>query len=111
MRLLLRWLLSTVAILVAAYVLPGVAVEGFFTALFVAVVLGLLNALLRPLLILLTLPVNILTFGLFTLVINALLVMLTAALVRGFAVRSFWWAMAFSVVLWLVNMVLQSARE
>ena len=106
MRILVHLLISAVAVFVAARILPGVTVDGFGTALVVAVVLGLVNALLKPLLLLLTLPLNILTLGLFTFVIIGGLVELTAALVPGFHVASFWWALGFALVLSLINSVL-----
>ena len=102
MRFLLQWLVSGLAIIITAYLLPGVAVAGFFAALVTALVIGLINAVIRPILILLTLPLNILTLGLFTLVINALLIMLAAACVPGFTVRGFWWALLFGIVLAIV---------
>ena len=89
--------------MVAAYLLPGVRVDDFFAALVAAVVIGLINTFLRPVFILLTLPINILTLGLFTLVINALLIMLASSLAPGFQVANFGWVMLFSVVLFLVN--------
>lgn len=103
MNIILNWLLNAVAIVVSAYVLPGVHVQDFVVALILAVVLGIINAILKPILLILTLPINILTLGLFTFIINASLVMLAASLVKGFAVDSFWWALAFSLVLSLVN--------
>ncbi|MEK7618360.1 MAG: phage holin family protein [Patescibacteria group bacterium] len=103
MQILIHWFLSALAIMVAAYLLPGVRVDDFFAALVAAVVIGLINTFLRPVFILLTLPINILTLGLFTLVINALLIMLASSLVPGFQVANFGWAMLFSVVLFLVN--------
>lgn len=106
MRFVLQWLVSALAIIITAYLLPGVAVAGFFAALVTALVIGLINAIIRPILILLTLPLNILTLGLFTLVINALLVMLAAAFVPGFAVNGFWWALLFGIVLAIVNFAL-----
>lgn len=106
MRFLLQWIGSGVAIIITAYLLPGVAIEGFFAALVTALILGLINAIIRPILILLTLPLTILTLGLFTLVINALLVMLAAAIVPGFAVQGFWWALLFGFVLAFVNFAL-----
>lgn len=108
MAILINWLLSALAIVVAAYVLPGVHVADFLTALVLAIVLGIINAVLKPLLILLTLPITILTLGLFMLVINALLIMLATLIVPGFTVDNFLWALLFSVVLSLVNAVLQS---
>lgn len=108
MSLLMNWLVSTVAILISAYVLPGVTVEGFVPALIAAVVLGAVNMILKPLLLLLTLPVNILTLGLFTFVINGFLILLVARIVPGFKVNGFWWALLFSLVLTIVQGVLQS---
>ena len=106
MGFLIQWVVSGAAIIITAYLLPGVTLEGFFAALVTALVLGLINAILRPILILFTLPLNILTLGLFTLVINALLVMLAATIVPGFKVDGFWWALLFGVVLAIVNFAL-----
>lgn len=103
MNIIFNWLLSAIAIMISSYVLPGVHVRDFVVALILAVILGVINAILRPILLILTLPINILTLGLFTFVINAFLVMLAASLVKGFNVDSFWWALAFSLVLSLVN--------
>lgn len=97
------------AVVISAYVLPGVTLASFWTALWVALVLGLLNVFIKPLLILLTLPINILTLGLFTLVINALVIMMASGIVHGFKVDGFWYAMLFSIVLcivlYLINLV------
>lgn len=106
MVFLLHWLIAAVAVIISAYLLPGVTVEGFFAALVTALVLGLINAFLRPVLLILTLPITIFTLGLFYLVINALLIMLTDAIVPGFDVRSFWWALLFGLVLSIINSVL-----
>lgn len=106
MSFLVQWVVSGAAIIITAYLLPGVAVEGFLAALVTALILGLINAIIRPILILLTLPLNILTLGLFTLVINALLIMLAATIVPGFAVQGFWWALLFGIVLAIVNFAL-----
>lgn len=103
MKLLIRLVISTIAVLVTDMLLAGVQLGEFPAALWVAIVLGFLNAVVRPLLILLTLPVTLVTLGLFVLVINAGIVMLTAQLLDGFHVRNFWWALAFSVVLWAVQ--------
>ena len=95
MKLLLHWLLSAGALLLIAYVLPlGVHVEDFKTALIAALVLGILTVFLRPILRLLTLPINLITLGLFGVVINGLLFWLAASFVDQFEVRSFWWAIA-----------------
>jgi putative membrane protein len=107
MAILVNWLISALAIIVAAYLLPGVSVSGIGVALILAVVLGLINAVIRPIILLLTLPVNVLTLGLFTFVINALMIILADAVTPGFAVRNFWWALAFSIILALINSVLK----
>jgi len=98
-------ILSTIAVFVTAHILPGVRLEGnsWVTALVVAVVLAVINSFIRPLIFILTLPINILTLGLFTLVIMAAMVMLASAIVPGFHVDGFWWAMAFALVLAVMN--------
>ena len=106
MKILINWLISTFAILCAAYLISGVHIASFITALLIALALGVVNALLRPLLLLLTLPINILTLGLFTFVINALMVLLVAWFIPGFSVASFWTALIFSIVLALINALL-----
>jgi putative membrane protein len=103
MELIINWLLATLAVLLTSYLLPGINLNGLTTAVLVALVLGVINAVIRPILFILTLPINILTLGLFTLVINAVLVMLTAAIIPGFEVNNFWWAMLFSIILAVVN--------
>lgn len=89
MSILIRLLINTLAILLVAYLVPGVFVAGFYTALIVALVLGILNILVKPLLILLTLPITLITFGLFTLVINALLFWFSGTFIKGFYVEGF----------------------
>ncbi len=103
MKLLAHLLVSTLAVLIVAYVIPGVAVASFWSAFVLAVVLGILNTVLRPILIFLTLPLTILTLGLFTLVINTLLILLASWLVPGFIVTSFLQAFLFSIALSLVS--------
>lgn len=106
MLFILRWLLSAVAIIIISYILPGIGVATFWTALIVALVLGIINAILKPILIILTLPITILTLGLFTFVINALLVILTASIVKGFTVEGFWTAVLFSIILSIFNFLM-----
>lgn len=103
MQILINLILSAVAVFVSAYVLPGVEVDGFITALVVAVILAVVNTFIKPLISFLTLPLSILTLGLFSLVINALMVMLVDAIVPGFAVENILWAFVFGVVLSLVS--------
>jgi putative membrane protein len=90
MKLLLIWFLNALALLTVAYVLPGIRVDGFTAALVAALILGLINTLLRPLLILLTLPVTVVTLGLFLLVINGLLFWFAGSVLKGFEVSGFW---------------------
>lgn len=108
MKTFINWVISAVAIIIAAYVLPGVNVDGFLAALVLAVVLGAINAFIKPIILFLTFPINIVTLGLFTLVINAGLVILASYVVPGFSVASFWWAMLFSIVLSFVTTVFSS---
>jgi putative membrane protein len=111
MKILVHVLLSSLAVFVAARILPGVSVDGFGTAVAVAIVLGIINATLRPLLLLLTLPLNILTLGLFTFVVVGGLVQLASALVPGFHVASFWWALAFALTLSALNSFLHGLER
>ena len=115
MRLLLRWCLSAAALLAAAYLIPGIAVQNFYTALIVALLLGLLNAVIRPILVILTLPINLLTLGLFTFVINGLLFWFVASFVDGFAVSGFWvavlGAIVVSLISWLGGQLLEAVRN
>lgn len=104
--MLVNVLINTVGVLVAGYILSGIKVKDALTALAVAVVLGILNSVLRPFIVFLTLPLNILTLGLFTFVINAGMVLIAANIVPGFSVESFWWALLFSLVLSLLNIYL-----
>ncbi len=110
LNLLAIWIVNALALLALPYVLPSIQVAGFGTALLVAVVLGLINALLRPLLILLTLPVTLLTLGLFIFVINAVMFQLAGILVEGFHVGGFWSALfgsiGYSLISWLLSAIL-----
>lgn len=101
--LILRWVVNTLAVMLAAYLVPGVYVQNFWSALITALVMGLINAIIRPLVVLLTLPVNIITLGLFTLVINALMFWLAAYLVPGFDVYGFWAAFGGALIFWAVS--------
>jgi putative membrane protein len=92
MTLLLVWILNAVTLLIVAYVLPGIVVSSFWSAMLAAAVLGLINMLVKPVFILLTLPITIVTLGLFLLVINALMFWLAGSILKGFQVNGFWWA-------------------
>jgi putative membrane protein len=106
--ILIRWLILTVAILSAAYLLDGMEVRGFTSAFFAAAVLGILNAVLRPVLIILTLPLNILSLGLFTFVINAFLLKMASGVIPGFEVHGFWPALFGSLIISLASWLLSS---
>lgn len=109
--MILKWLVMTVAVLIAGYILPGVTIGGIVPALVFAAILGIINLFVKPILVILTLPITILTLGLFLLIINALLVLLTATIVPGIAVTGFWWAVLFSIIVSLVSSFLQAGFE
>jgi putative membrane protein len=111
MKLIVRWLLLAAALLLVAHLSPGVSVTSFGTALVAALVLGLLNILVRPLLVLLTLPVTVLTLGLFLFVINALMFWAAGALLQGFEVRGFVAALIGSLIYSVLGIVIESALE
>lgn len=111
MKTIIHWVVSALAILITAYVLPGVHVDGLVAALILAVVIGAINIFLRPILLFLTLPLTILTMGLFVLVVNAILIMLASYIVPGFMVDSFWWALLFGIVLAIVSSVLHMVEK
>lgn len=104
--LLLVWFLNAVALLIVAYILPGITVASFGSALIAALVLGLLNAVVKPLLILLTLPLTIVTLGLFLLVLNALVFWFAGSILKGFQVDGFWWAVIGALVYSIVSTAL-----
>jgi putative membrane protein len=106
--LLLRWLTLTVAILAAAYLLNGIEIRDFLSAFLAAAVLGILNAFFRPILILLTLPLNLLSLGLFTFVINAFLLKLASGVIPGFEVHGFWTALFGALIITLVSSLLNA---
>jgi len=107
MATLARWLVNSLILLLITYLIPGIGIESFWTAILAALVLALINALIRPLFVVLTLPITVITLGLFILVINALLFWLASAVVPGFDISSFWaaflGALLFSVMSWLTN--------
>jgi len=103
MQLIIKLLINSFAVFVTAYLLQGVHLESFLTAVIVAVVLGITNTVLKPILVIITLPINIITLGLFNFILNGLMILLVSVLVPGFSVKSIWWAILFSLVLSLVN--------
>ncbi|MBI4226127.1 phage holin family protein [Candidatus Roizmanbacteria bacterium] len=111
MRLVLNLLINGFAVFVAARLLPGVIIDSFFTAVLVSVGLGIVNIFIKPIVLLMTLPINIVTLGLFTFIINGLMVILVSTFIPGFVVQNFGWAMLFSLVLWAVNFVFNSLTK
>jgi putative membrane protein len=107
MKLVLAWLINAIALMAVAYLLPGIAVSSFVVALVAALVLGLVNAVLRPILILLTLPATLLTLGLFIFVVNGLLFWFVGSFIEGFSVNGFWpgvfGAIGYSIVSWALS--------
>lgn len=106
MKILIRLLVSALAAMLTSYLLPGVRLEDFITALLLALVLAVLNLLVKPLLVILTLPATILTLGLFLLVINAIIILLASEIVPGFRVDGFWWALLFSLVMTIISSIM-----
>ena len=111
MNFLIRIIITALVAFGLSYLLEGVHIDAFTTALILALVLAVLNALVKPILVILTLPITILTLGLFLLVINALIIMLGARFVDGFKVDGFWWALLFSILLSVVSSILYSAGK
>ncbi len=109
MHLLIRWIISAAAIFLVPFIVPGVTIESPWNALMAALIIGLINAIIRPILLLLTLPVNVMTLGLFTLVINAILFWLASTIVEGFVVTgvvpAFLGALAYWLIAWVGNMI------
>src|SRR5690625_2304797 len=111
MNILIRLLITSLAAFAAAYLLPGVHIDQYTSAIILAIVLALLNVIIKPILIILTLPVTIFTFGLFLLVINAVIILIAAHFIAGFQVDSFWWALFFSIVLSVITGFLNKLGE
>jgi putative membrane protein len=103
MNIILRFLLTALGVVLAAYLLPGVSVDDYGSAILVAVVLAIANVLVKPILVIFTIPLTIFTLGLFLLVINAIIILLVDYFVPGFSVDGFWWALAFSLILSVFN--------
>ena len=111
MNLIIRILLTAVAVVILAYILPGVEISGFGSAIIVAIVLGLLNAFIKPILVILTLPITVLTLGFFLLVINALIILMANKFISGFTVDGFWIALLFSFLLSILQSILFSVLK
>jgi putative membrane protein len=111
MNMIIRFLLNGLAVFLTAYLLPNVDVDGYGTALIVALVLSIANVIVKPILILFTIPITILTLGLFLLVINAIIILLADYLVDGFSVDGFWWALLFSLILSIFNSLFEDLTK
>lgn len=107
MKFVIKIIISSLAVMVAGLVLPGVHIEDYFTGIAVALVLAFLNAFVKPLLVIFTIPATLFTFGLFLLVINALIILLADYIVPGFSVDNFWWALLFSLLLSLITSIFE----
>lgn len=103
--MLIRWFLNSLVILALPYLIPGIAVGSFWSALLVALVLGILNALVRPVLVILTLPITIVTLGLFLIVLNAILVWFTSTIIKGFVVTGFLPALEAAIIIWFAGLL------
>ncbi|HOP85357.1 MAG TPA: phage holin family protein [Syntrophorhabdaceae bacterium] len=106
--IIIKWFIMAFSILVISYYLPGVTVSSFLSALWVALFLGIINIFIKPVLIFITLPINILTLGLFTFVINAILVLFASSVIKGFYVQDFLSALLFGIILSAINYILNS---
>ena len=104
----IRWLALTAAVLIASYLMDGIRISGFFSAFFAAAILGILNAILRPIALVLTLPINVLSLGLFTFVINALMLKMASGIISGFDVHGFWTAVFGSLLISIISWMLTS---
>jgi putative membrane protein len=113
MNFIIKIMISTLAVLITSMLLPGVTIEenSFLTALLVALVLAFLNSVLKPALIFFTIPITVVTLGLFLIVINAGIILLADKLVDGFHVKNFWWALLFSIILSIVSSVFESIKR
>ncbi len=111
MKTILRVLLTALAVVILAKVLPGVGVDGYVSAIIVAVVVALLRFIVKPILVILTLPITIITLGLFLLIINAVIIMMADYFIPGFTVETIWWALLFSLLLSILQSIFHSVLD
>ncbi|HNV97614.1 MAG TPA: phage holin family protein [bacterium] len=107
MQIFLKWLLTSLFILILPYLIKGVTVTNFITAILTALILGILNTIIKPILMFLTLPINILTLGLFTLIINGFMVFIATKIIPGFEIVNFWYAILFAIMLSIFNWLIK----
>lgn len=111
MKIIINLLISSLAVFISGYVLPGIQVENFVTAIVVAIVLGIVNILIKPLFVILTLPITILSFGIFAIFINAIMILIVSSIVPGFKVDGLLWAFIFGIVLSIVSSFLRTLES
>jgi len=111
MDFIIRLVVSALAVILSAYILPGVSVKSFWTALWIALILTLLNVFITPIMVFLTIPITIITFGLFLFVINAVVILIASALISGFRVNGFIWALIYSIILTIVSYILEEVTN
>lgn len=116
MKIIIRWLVSAISLIIVAYFVPGISFSSFWIVLLTALVLGIINAVIRPIILILTLPINILTLGLFTFIINALMFWLVYLMVPGFSIANFsiaiWGALIYAIINWAINLIfIEDKRE
>ena len=111
MNFLLKILVSSLAVMITSYLLPGVNIDNYLTAIIVAFVLAILNMFIKPVLVILTIPITLFTFGLFLLFINAFMIEIAGNFVKGFVVHGFGWALLFSIILSIVTSLLESLNK
>jgi len=111
MDFIIRLVISAFAVILSAYILPGVSVKSFWTALWIALILTLLNVFITPIMVFLTIPITIITFGLFLFVINAVVILIASALISGFQVNGFIWALVYSIILTIVSYILEEVTN
>jgi len=111
MDFIIRLVISALAVILSAYILPGVSVKSFWTALWIALILTLLNVFITPIMVFLTIPITIITFGLFLFVINAVVILIASALISGFQVNGFIWALIYSIILTIVSYILEEVTN
>ncbi len=111
MNLFIKILISSLAVMLSAWLLPGIHIDDYFTGIAVAIVLALLNTFLKPLLVVITLPITVFTLGFFLLVINALIILLAGNWIPNFVVDGFWWALIFSFVLSIITSLMESLGQ
>jgi putative membrane protein len=107
MSIIINVFILSLAVLLASYILPGVKVASLGTAIIAALLIGLLNIFVKPFIIIMTLPINILTFGLFTFIVNAFIILMVSFISKGFVVDNFWWALLFSIILSAIAYILE----